>query len=133
MIERADVRHDAEREDREALERAAREQVDEAEDVVRAPPRRSGCSACAVDPGRRDRDADAIDREHPEREQQAASELGTREAFWKPFEHAQTFLTGSRRRLDVPPAARSPRARLAEALSTLTVSVLRRARRCRGA
>ena len=36
MMRRADVRHDAEREDRQLLERAAREHVEEAEEGRRA-------------------------------------------------------------------------------------------------
>src|SRR5690606_17213533 len=55
-------------------ERAAREQVDEAEDVVRGL-LEERLHRLAVDARRRDRDADAVHREHPRGEQEALFEL----------------------------------------------------------
>jgi hypothetical protein len=66
---RADVRHDAEREDREPLQRAAAEHVEELEDALRR-------DLGGVHPGRRDRATEPVDREHPEREENPSVQLG---------------------------------------------------------
>ena len=71
---RRDVRHDAEREDRELLERTAREHVEHAQER-RALIGHDRLHHVAIDARRRDEDADAVDREHPHREEDAAPQL----------------------------------------------------------
>jgi hypothetical protein len=74
MIDGADVGHDAQREDRQLLERAAREQREQAEDRA-LHLREEVAHDLGVDAGRDDVRADAVDREHPEREEDPLPEL----------------------------------------------------------
>src|SRR5208282_4616273 len=83
---RRNVRHDAERENREPPQVAAAEQIDEAEH--RAPVLLEKLrQAVAVDPGRRDVAADAIHRQQAEREQHALAKVGNPEDVRQLFQH----------------------------------------------
>src|SRR4029434_1446934 len=70
----ADVGHDAQREDRQLLERTAREQREQAEDRA-LHLREEVAHDLGIDAGRDDVRAHAVDREHPEREEDPLPEL----------------------------------------------------------
>ena len=99
---RADVRHDAEGEDRELLERAAGEEVDEAEHRVASPGRRTRPAPCRRCPGVGMATTDAVHGQHAEREQQPAAQLGDAPCVWKPFKHQRSPRRCRRRRRCAP-------------------------------
>ena len=99
MIDARDVGHDAEGEHREPPQRAAREDVEEAED--RAGRRlEEGVDRRGVDAGRRDVRAEAVDRQHQEREHDPLAQVGDVEDVEEALERAQRDSTSQR-----PPAA----------------------------
>src|SRR5581483_2379619 len=85
-----DVRHHAHGEDREAAEGAAGEDVQEPEEAPRVRledrPER-----LAVDPGDRDRGADAVDEEREQREADPLAQVGDLDDVREPLDHFFAF------------------------------------------
>ena len=80
---RRHVRHDAEREDRHLLQRAAREHVEHAEERARATLGDHVVHLDAVDARDRDEHADPVDSHHRKREQDPLAELRHLENIWR--------------------------------------------------
>src|ERR1017187_6765371 len=97
---RRDVRRDAEREDRQAPQGAAREHVEEAEQASGARLEEL-LEGGRVQPGRRDVRTDPVDREQPEREEHTLPQVRDREDVAERLEDLHYRATTSQR----PPAA----------------------------
>ena len=72
---RGDVRHDAERKDGQLQQRAAREQVDQAKNVIVLGDSHTLLHVRVVDPGGRNVGTDTEDRNDPHGEQQLAPQV----------------------------------------------------------
>src|SRR5262249_38169554 len=113
---RRDVRHDPEREDGQPAQRAAREDVEVAEQRSGRRPE-EGVDRLRVDAGRRNVSAQPVDRQQQEREHDPLAQIGDAEDVREALERAQRGNTSQR-----PPAASIPALAEAENLCAETVS-----------
>src|SRR6185312_5326827 len=95
---RRDVGHDAQSEDREAADVAARKQIEEAEDRTRLATQEF-LPADGVDAGRRNKAAEPVNRQHGEHEQKTIPEILNAKDIGKRFKqfHGTLVSSGARR------------------------------------
>src|SRR5262249_55568059 len=94
---RGDVRHDAQREQRQPGERSTGEQLEEGEDAPLLRLLLQRLQRRHVDPGDRDERAEAVDRDHRHREQHLVAQLRDAQDVLEARDHGRV-----ERRRDVP-------------------------------